>query len=89
MQERKTSWTEFSLTPEEASAVMGMDSKVEITPHMQSILDSVQKKAVEAGLTGRQVIATAALTDGVMPCLSFDKNFFLTAEEFLDGLYGK
>jgi hypothetical protein len=89
MPEQKGDRTTFSLTREEASAVMGWDMRVKITPHMQSILDSVQKKAIEAGFTGYQVVAVAALTDGVLPGLSFDENFFKTPKEFLDGLYKK
>lgn len=70
----------FSLSPEEATAVLSFDMGVKITPHMQSVLDSVQKKAIESGFTGHQVIATAALTDGVLAGLSFDDNFFKTRE---------
>jgi hypothetical protein len=87
MPEQKDDRTAFSLTPEEATAVMGFDMKIEITPHMQSILDLVAKRANEAGLSIHQVIWTAAFTDGVLPGLSFDENFFKTPQEFLDHLY--
>ena len=77
----KISQTPFNLTREEASAVMGLDMGVNITPHMQKVIDAVEKKAKEVGMNGFQVISTAALTDGVLVGLSFDENFFKTAEE--------
>lgn len=76
----------FSLTREEASAVMGFDMGVEITPHMQKVLGAVEKKAKEVGMDAFQVISTAALTEDVLVGLSFDENFFKTPEEFLDSL---
>lgn len=71
----------FILTREEASAVMGLDMGVNITPHMQKVIDAVEKKAKEVGMNGFQVISTAALTEGVLVGMSFDENFFKTPEQ--------
>ena len=81
MPERKTKGSVFKLTAEEASAVMALESKTEITPYMRGLIDSVGERAFAIGYSPSQVLALAALTDEVSICLSFDKNFFKNPED--------
>jgi hypothetical protein len=76
MSERKDNGSDFKLTVEEASAVMAIGSRAEITPYMKSLLDSVEQRACAIGYNSARVVAMAALTDGVLVCLSFGENLF-------------
>lgn len=76
MPERRVGEVEFTLTPEEASAVMGYDLGVEITPYMEKILEGVSDRSEKAEIGYNQIVALAISTKGVVMGMSFDEDFF-------------